>query len=108
MATMPIRGPATAIESDDHRAHETTEQHPLGPESPAWTPSRLRRATRSTTSVTDCADEDGAGDRLEAADAIPETALCRDLQRAAETGDERERRCNSRRAHGVTLYPPFL
>ena len=46
----------------------------------------------------------GACHSFEAADAIAETALHGDLQRAAEAGDERERRCDFRRAHGVTLY----
>ena len=54
------------------------------------------------------ADEDGARECLEAPDAVAEPPLGGDLHRPAEAGDERERGCNSGRAHGgdATRWEP--
>ena len=107
MATMPMRGPATVIEMMMTALMSPPSSIHFGPEKPACTPIEAAPGDQEHDERRDGADEDGARDRLEAADAVAETALRRDLQRAAETGDERERRGDSCRAHGVTLYAPF-
>ena len=98
---MPILGPATVIASTITTLITPPRSIHFGPVNPSRRPPTLRRATRRTTSARRGADEHGARERLEAADAVAEPALGGDLHRPAEAGDECERGCNSGRAHGA-------
>ena len=100
VATMPILGPGDRDREDDHDAHHAAEEHPLrARESLAETADAPARDEEDDERQGG-ADEHGARQRLEAADAVAEPSLGGDLHRPAEAGDERERGCNSGRAHG--------